>query len=484
MKIYFKFIFLLIVFSTISNCTKEYTIPQELVVHDFVWKGLNAYYLHQDQVENLSDRRFNSDQQLNTYLSTFPDYNNLFSNLLINGDVKSNLVEDYNLITTPEVRTSITHGLEYGIIADPSNSDNVVGYVTHILPNSNASNKNVIRGEFFFAVDGVQLTRLNYQDILNNGLVNYTIEMADFDGFTVNPNSKTVILEKQNYSYNATFLENTISLDSEDIGYLMYNNDFSRNYLNDLNNTLLSFKNQSISKLILDLRYNIGGGSFAKNIAQIASMFSDQFPEEVLIKEKWNSKAQSWFLENQSDSILTKFTTTLNETTTINSLSLTDVFIILNGKNFTGSSAIELLINSLKPHINIHVIGNQTIGNNTGKITLYDSIDYDSTQKNETHTVALQPIVLSFLNNNDETYENGFSPNINLCNNENAIDLGVLGENSDPILNRVLNYISTGTVQSNNNCNPNNFEYLFNSIDNQREIDDGIFIKQDLPNTY
>ena len=36
-------------------------------------------------------------------------------------------------------------------------------------------------------------------------------------------------------------------------------------------------------------------------------MISGQFINEVLIKEKWNVKAQPWFLANQPDSLLTRF---------------------------------------------------------------------------------------------------------------------------------------------------------------------------------
>ena len=483
MRFFLKFICILIVATTITSCSKEYEIPQELVVHDFVWKGLNAYYLHQDQIADLSDRRFNSDQQLNAYLSTFPDYNTLFSGLLISGDVKSNLVEDYNTIVEPDIRSLFTNGLEFGVIAEPNHPENVIGYVTHILPASNASTKNILRGEYFNAINGIQLTKVNYQDFLLNGADNFTLEMADFNGVTVTANAKSVTLEKQNYTYPAIFLEKTISNAANNIGYLMYHNDFSTNYLDDLNNTFLNFKNQSVNELILDLRYNIGGGSFAENIADISSMITGQFLDDVLIKEEWNAKAQPWFIVNQPDSLLTKFPTKLNETTTINSLNLTDIYIILNGSSFEGSSAIELLINSLKSHINVHVIGNQTTGNNTGKITLYNSDDYDFPLKNNTHTVALQPIVLSFLNKDDQTYENGFTPDLNLCTNEDVLDLGVLGETSDPILNSVLNYISTGNAVSNSNCNPNSYEYLYNSINAQRQVDSGVFIKQNLPNT-
>ncbi len=476
-------------FSTITilfiNCSKEYQLPENLVVHDFVWKGLNAYYLHQDQIADLSDRRFNSDQQLNAYLSGFTDYNTLFSSLLLNTDTKSTLIEDYTNLDMDIPRSSFVNGMEFGIIAQPNTTTNtVIGYITHILPNSNAATKNLKRGEFFNAVNNIILTEDNYFDLLINGDTSYTLNMVDFDGTTVTSNAKTVALEKENYDYDTTFLEKTFSIGSNNIGYLMYNNNLSKLSINNLNNTFLSFKNQNIKELVLDLRYNISGGSFAKNITNLATIITGQFTDEIFIKEEWNSKAQPWFLENQPDSLITKFPAKLNITTDFNSLNLTDIYIILNGNNFSGSSAIELLINSLNPYINVHIIGTNTRGNNTGSITLYNSQDYDFELKNETHTVALQPVVLSFYNKDDQTYNEGFTPTIATCPNEDILNLGVIGERSEPILDKVLEYISTGNLGTNVTCNPNNFIYLYKSIDTQREFDNGVFIKQDLPNTY
>ena len=492
MKYFFNLFYLSVLISTFANCSKEYEIPQELVIHDFAWKGLNAYYLHQNEIEDLGDKRFNSDQQLETYLSAFTDYNSLYASLLISSDVKSAIIEDYNTIINPELRTGFTHGLEFGLFKE-HDSDTIIGYALDILPLSNASTKNISRGDYFYAIvnidnDTIDLTRDNYKDLL----INYTqdtlkLVMIDYeeniDGYNVTLNNKKTELIKKDYTHRPINIQNTILDSGNNIGYLSYNNDFSRNYIKDLNNTFLEFKNQNVNELILDLRYNIGGGSFAKNISEISTMITGQFTDEILIKEKWNAKAQPWFAVNQPDSLITRFPEYLNTTTNINSLNLTDVHIILNGNSFTGSSAVELLINSLKSHINVHVIGNQTAGNNTGSITLYNSVDYDFPLKNNSHTVALQPIVLSFLNKDDQTYENGFSPNISLCANENFLDLGVLGEASDPILNRVLDYISTGNTSAGETCNPYNFEYLFNSINSQRETDNGVFIHQDLPNT-
>ena len=492
MKYSFKIIYLSILTVAFVNCSKEYELPQELVVYDFVWKGLNAYYLHQDEITDLADTRFNSDLQLNSYLSTFTDYNSLYASLLISSDAKSTLVENYATIVSPELRTGFIHGLEFGLFKE-EDSDTIIGYALDILPLSYASDQSISRGDYFYAIvnednDTINLSENNYEDLL----LNYTqdtlkLVMIDYEedinGYNGTLNSKKTALVKKAYTHRSVSLQKTEIDNGNNVGYLAYNNDFSENYLTDLNNSFLSLKNQNINELVLDLRYNIGGGSFAKNISQIASMIAGQFTDEILIKENWNSKAQTWFLENQPDSLVTKFPEVLSRATTINSLNLTDVYIILNGNNFTGSSAVELLINSLKSHINVHLIGNQTAGNNTGSITLYNSEDYDFPLRNNSHTVALQPIVLSFLNKNDLTYENGFSPNIALCANENPLDLGVLGNRSDPILSSVLDYISTGNPVSNSDCNPNNFKYIFNSIDGQRETDSGIFINQNLPNT-
>jgi carboxyl-terminal processing protease len=483
MKHPLKATYLAIVAVFFIQCSKEFALPESLVVKDFVWKSLNAYYLHQDEVADLADRRFNSDAELNTYLSSFTEYTSLFSSLLIDSDVKSSLLEEYSDIDIVTPRTGFLNGMEFGVIEAPGSTDNAIGYVTHILPNSNASAKDILRGDFFNAVDGTQLTQTNFENLLINGSNSLSLTMVDFDGITAVPNSKIVSLEKQNYEYETVFIQKTLAIGSDNIGYLMYNNDFSKVSIDSLNNRFLNFKNQQVNELVLDLRYNISGGSYAENIAGLASMITGQFTDNVLIKEQWNAKAQSWFEANQPDSLLTKFPAKLNEITNYNSLNLKAVYIILNGTNFSGSSAIELLINSLNPYINVHVIGTKTAGNNTAAITLYDSEDYDFPLRNEMHTVALQPKVLSFFNKNDKSYDNGFIPETPLCPNEDVLSLGILGDPSEPVLERVLEAISSGSTGTSAACNANNYTFLYNSINAQRAFDTGIFIKQNLPNT-
>jgi hypothetical protein len=491
MKSFAKILLFLLISFTLYNCNKEDEIPVDVEINDFVWKAMNAYYLYQDQIPDLSDRRFNNQPQLNEYLRGFPLPNDLFTSLLFDRpatDNKSTLVDDFNLINTPNIRTSFTNGVEFGIIAEPGSTTNVLGYVQYILPNSDAATKSILRGDYFYGVDDTQLTRDNFRTLLETNN-DYTLNMATFDGIKVEEDSiivssvkvpKKVILSKSGFTHPPVSLAKNMVAGTNNIGYLLYNNDFSNNYINELNTSFLQFKNQGVNQLVLDLRYNVGGGSFVENINQIASMITGQFNDQTFIKERWNSKAQPWFELNQPDSLITKFSNKISSSTTTNSLELTDVYIILNGS----SSSIELLINSLRSYINVHIINSSdTNGNNKGSITLYNSIDYDSIGKSSNHTVAVQPIVLDFLNNDDQTYPDGFTPEMRICSQEDILNLGVLGETSDPILNQVINLINGTPPTPPGICNPNNFEFLFNSLNRQRIIDRGIFIKQDLPNT-
>ena len=487
-----KILLFLFISLILFNCTKEDEIPIDVEINDFVWKGLNAYYLYQDQVPDLSDRRFNNQPELNNYLRAFTDPNELFISLLHDRPVtdnKSTLINDVNTISTPSIRTSFTNGMEYGIIAEPGSTTNVLGYAHYILPDSDAEAKNLKRGDFFYGVNDTQLTRDNYRTLLAN--TDYTLNMAIFDGIKVEEDSlrtptdtipKKIILSKSGYTHKPVFITKNFVNGADNIGYLMYNHDFSTTYLNDLNNAFLELKNFGVNQLILDLRYNVGGGSSIDNINQLASMITGQFKDQTFAKKKWNSKAQPWFEANQPDSLITKFTDKLYNSNTINSLELTDVYIILNGT----SSSIELLTNSLRSYINVHLVNyTNTVGNNTGSITLYNSIDYDSIGRSINHDVVLQPIAFEILNNDDETFENGFSPEIRTCIYEDILKLGVLGEESDPVLSTLYNTLIGNPLPPGFLwCNTmNNFEVLFNSVNQYRIFDTGIIIEQDLPNT-
>ncbi len=136
-----------------------------------------------------------------------------------------------------------------------------------------------------------------------------------------------------------------------------------------------------------------GGGSVATCTA-IASMITGQFKGKTFVKQNWNSKLTKYWNEKNPESLINKFSDKYDGSEQINSLNLEKVYIITTSES---ASSSELLINGLKPYIDVIQIGEITSGKNVGSITVYDYIDNDGT-KNPDHTYAMQPIVLKIAN--------------------------------------------------------------------------------------
>jgi len=75
-----------------------------------------------------------------------------------------------------------------------------------------------------------------------------------------------------------------------------------------------------------------------------------------------------------------------------------------------------MIINGLRPFIDVKIIGETTTGKNEGSITLYDSPESDYTDvdtANPDHVMAMQPIVFQIFNSLGQSdYTFGFEPDI------------------------------------------------------------------------
>ena len=75
--------FLLLFFVLFSiQCSDDIDDVVESPAHDFVWKGLNLYYLWQTDSPDLSDDKFENQQLLNSYYKSFNSPDDLFYHLL------------------------------------------------------------------------------------------------------------------------------------------------------------------------------------------------------------------------------------------------------------------------------------------------------------------------------------------------------------------------------------------------------------------
>jgi len=430
MKTLMKSFLLLFLFFLPLGCEDmdDNAVPNNLSVKDFVWKGMNLYYLWQGEVPDLDDERFANQSELNAFLTDFENPESLFNALRIDTSIDrfSVIYSDYDVLEGVLSGNTLNNGMDFGLRYKSGSQTDLYGWVRYIIPNSDAANKPIERGDIFYAINGTPLTINNYQTLLANET--YTINLAEFDGGNITPNGQSVNLTKTALAENPILLNTVIQQGTHNIGYLMYNGFYS-NYESQLNAVFGNFQTQNVTDLVIDLRYNSGGS--VNTATKLASMITGQFTGQVFAKQQWNAKAQAYFEANNPGSLTNKFVGSLN------SLNLNKVYILTSKAS---ASASELVINCLKPYIDVVQIGDITTGKNVGSITLYDSPTFGNQDVNPTHKYAMQPIVLKIVDKNGfGDYTSGIAPTTLLP--ENLANLGVLGNVEEPLLSVAINQI-------------------------------------------
>ena len=434
----------------IVSCSEKDDAPKSVQVQNFVWKGLNAYYLWQNEVADLSDTRFSNDHELYSYLSGYDNPENLFYNLLFlpneypkdPNKTYSWIVDDYIALEQSFEGTRQTTGMKVKGTDFTDGSGNYYVFVYDVVKGSDAETKGITRGMIITEVNGTTLTRSNVNDLFDNDT--FSIHLADFNAGNPTANGTVISLTKNEITENP-IKETTVIVDgSHTIGYLMYNQ-FSSDFDGELNTKFANFKTAGITDLVIDLRYN-GGGS-VQTAVYLGSMIAGQ-NNELFSKQIWNNKViansnPNNFIDNFTDKILNKDSNgniVLDEA--INTLNLNTVYFIVSGNS---ASASELVINALTPYIDVKLVGTQTYGKHVGSITLYDSDNFSRNGPNfkTTHAWAMQPIVLEIQNKNDENKPDGFIPEVII--DEDPGNLGVFGDPNEPLLQRTIQYITTGS---------------------------------------
>ena len=427
-----KIFTLLVVASLFISCFEDMddkiNPASNLEIQSFIYRGLNYYYLYKDKSPKLANEAFTNEEELVDFLDNFDSPESLFENLKWSGDRFSRLFNDYNVIENAIAGVSLSNGMEYGLVYYPDRSGNIFGYVRYILPNSDAQAGGLKRGDLFTTVDGIQMNESNYKDLLSRN--SYTIGLATYNGNSIQSTGVSIPLNKIEYDENPVYITETLDINGQKIGYLMYNS-FVQRYDSQLNDAFGRFKAEGVTDLVLDLRYN-GGGSVA-TATDLASMITGQFNGSVFYQEFWNSDRQA---ERGRNGL---FDNKISDNSSINSLNLNRVYILTTSNS---ASASELVINGLNPYINTVQVGDTTTGKFQASFLMYDapSPGFSKVQASVNHTYVMLPLVFKTANKVGNTdYNDGLFPNITL--KENFFNLGVLGDSTEPLLAAALSDI-------------------------------------------
>jgi len=426
-------------------------------INDFVWKGMNAAYLYKQEIPDLDNDRFNDSEEYASYLNDYTSPENLFESLIYerdNIDKFSLIVDNYIELEQYLSGVSLSNGLNYGLVYLPNSNNEIFGYVRYVNNGSAADLANINRGDIFRSIDNIPLSIDNYSDLLSQEI--YTVNFAnyfnndteDISDDIIELNDINIELQKVPLIKNPVHHYSTLDYSGGKIGYLMYNQ-FVSNYDDYLKTIFSEFKSNSVDELILDLRYNPGGS--INSAIVLASLITGQFENEIFNTEQWNNDIQNYWINNNPEYLINRFTTFQS------SLSLSRVYILTTRSS---ASASELIINCLKPYINVVQIGTPTYGKYQASVTLYDSENFSNQNVNRSHNYALQPLVLKTLNVNGVTdYYNGINPDYEY--EERAFDMGQVGDLNEPMLNFTLDIIESRISLD---LKPELFEYIDDNL--------------------
>lgn len=424
---------------------EEVPIVVDIEVQNFFWQTLNLYYFWQGDVPDLADDRYDTQASYEEFLTANPEPVDFLENkLLFSEDRFTFYSDDYTDLVNNSAGVSKSNGLQFGLSLI-GNTDDVFGYVEYIIKDSDASNKDIKRGEVFIGVNGTSLNRTNYIDLLFGDNDTYTLNMAEIVDNTISPIDKEVTLTKQEgLQEDPIYVTEVITSGDKKIGYFMYNQ-FVSGSEDAMNAVFADFMSQGVTDLVLDLRYNLGGRGTTATI--LASLIKGTSTSDLLFRTTYNAKLQAEIASSSTDNYFVSTTGTLdgNSNAALNTLNLSQVYIIATSSS---ASASELVMVGLEPYINVVHIGSTTVGKNQGSLLFVDDPEggnvYDETRVNNINPNVqwgLQPIISRVENSAGfSDYADGLIPDIEL--DEDITNLGVLGDANEPLLARAIQEIT------------------------------------------
>lgn len=268
--------------------------------------------------------------------------------------------------------------------------------VKYVYPNSPASQQGLTRG--------CRITSINSRTSLTYSTTSGIISFLNEAIFGSNPSisltftdlngvSKSVVVSSTSYTVNPILFTNVYIVGAKKVGYLVFNS-FTNNVSAALKTVFANFSSQGVTELIVDLRYNGGGYvSTATEIINLAAPFAQN--GNTMYTTYYNSYLQGITTPQRKASVLMhqplldasgniqSFTTGVNgkyatyadldystgaadnieKFAKSGSLALSRIYFIVTGST---ASASELTINSLKPVMDVKMIGETTYGKPVG----------------------------------------------------------------------------------------------------------------------
>ncbi|MDP4205381.1 MAG: S41 family peptidase [Bacteroidota bacterium] len=437
-----KFILALILLSLFSCSKKDEPLidtptisSTTLAVNKFINESMTEDYLWTDKMPSVD---YTKESDPKAYFKKL---------LYTTDDHWSFITDDYASLANSfqGVEKSFGYSLAFGQFTGTSNYFAVVEYVN---PNTPASTAGIKRGDIFIKIDGSNITESNYMNLFYKESVTLTKGTLTSQGIAT---GGTVSLTGEELTINPILMKKIINHGGKKIGYMVYNQ-FIGNYNDSIDKAVQYFKSQQIDDLILDLRYNPGGGvDAARHICSCLAPQSAVNDQKLLVTYKWNTFLQSYFenglntatksgIQDDIDYYTSQLKVNYDKSVAGN-LNLSRLYVLTTRGT---ASASELTITGLRPYMNVTCVGDTTHGKYTASITIQPMVqksDGSYVVDSNISNWAIQPIVLRYANSNGVTdFKNGFVPDYYV--NDELLPAVELGDSTEPLLKKALEQIT------------------------------------------
>ncbi|MDR2274771.1 MAG: hypothetical protein LBF27_27940 [Sphingobacterium sp.] len=397
-----------------TGCKKDdpnYPVGSNAYVNTWIIDSLRRYYLWNESLP----KKVNMDQDPQLFFRSLLHADDRFSYMVNPTDPNSFSKSNRNQF-----------GFDYSTLVS-ADGKLVFGVIKYVYLDSPASRNGLKRGDYISKINGQQLTASNavvlQKELLTGDKGQLTL--AAFENNSLK-DIQTVDLTK-GMLLEQPILREIFRLNARTIGYL-YINDFSRGIAQSAISDFNVFRNENIDALIVDLRYNPGGQ--VAEAAGLAGLISGLSFDTAFITYKGNKnggrKTESIGQSASSDGTL-QYDQILET-----GLKLKEVYILTSA---TTASAAEILINNLKPYVNVITIGEKTRGKDEASFVIRDM------RPTKTISWEMHPIIYKLSNAlGVGDYAAGIAPQYNV-NEFEVLPLSILPSLDDPLIQRAVTLI-------------------------------------------
>ena len=432
------------------------TRSRRLYVNMFAWNVMSSYYLWKDEVAPALDAWEN-------WADPIPKVAEVRYK-----DAAGNDIDRWTLLTDAFSSLSggvsghtRTFGMDFQLYYADKAHTRICAVVTFTYAGSPAEKAGLRRGDVIVTLDGQEMKGDDYQELLRKTLLGGDSARAGLsDGRTV---SLTAVDMYEDPVHTAGILE---SGRGRKVGYLHYTS-FTLDSCDDLVKTFSAFKREGIDDLVLDLRYNGGGYILTESVlASLLAPVREVEAKNILSLELYNRTmteemgADTTFFD---DAFLYRSGGQLQIVSTKGmNPDLPRLYVLVTGAS---ASASESLVCSLKPYMDVVLVGKQTSGKYCAGLLMgaeywYDEVK-DALEEGE-YDVALPYVkdwgiyvmYARYADRNGRTLSmpDGIVPDYEV--EDNPLDGYALGDPRETMLSAALELIDGRTRASGGNPRP------------------------------